>query len=183
MPASISVLLAVERDMLDLRKVQGIKAAVGLLSFIMFAGLATSSGGPSVQAAQDGAGERALAEDNAQHLEHFPSDRIFRIIGKDVISATGETMGRIVDVLFDPSGKPCAALIDFGGFLGVGTRKIALDWGALRFDLGGKNNVIVLDLGREQLKAAPEYKESDQPIAVVTLPQLGTGQTSSDPVR
>ena len=47
------------------------------------------------------------------------------MLGKDVLSATGENMGRIVDVLFEYSGKPRAAIIDFGGFLGVGTRKIA----------------------------------------------------------
>jgi PRC-barrel domain len=95
-----------------------------------------------------------------------------------VLSATGENMGRIVDVLFDPAGKPCAAVIDFGGFLGVGTRKIAVDWSALRFDLGEKRNIIALDLGREQLKAAPEYKESDKPIPVLTLPQFGPSQDS-----
>jgi PRC-barrel domain protein len=92
-------------------------------------------------------------------------------------------MGRIVDLLIDYSGQPRAAIIDFGGFLGVGTRKIAIDWQALRFDLGEKKNVIALDLGRDQLKAAPEYKESDKPIAVVTLPQSGRSEGSDEPGR
>jgi hypothetical protein len=113
-------------------------------------------------------------------LEHFAPDQVFRILGKDVVSATGEKMGRVVDVLFDHAGKPFAAVIDFGGFLGVGTRKIAVDWSALRFDMGEKKNVIILDLGREQLQAAPEYKESDKSITVVSLPQLGPSQASSD---
>lgn len=120
---------------------------------------------------------------NGAILEHISPDHVIRILGRDVMSATGENMGRIVDVLFDPSGKPCAAVIDFGGFLGVGTRKIAIDWSALRFDLGEKKNVIALDIGREQLKAAPEYKNSDKPIGVVTLPRAGTSPTSSDPDR
>ena len=42
-------------------------------------------------------------------------------------------MGRIVDVLVDRSGQVRAAIIDFGGFLGVGSRKIAVDWNALHF--------------------------------------------------
>ena len=42
-------------------------------------------------------------------------------------------MGRIVDVLVDRSGEVRAAIIDFGGFLGVGSRKIAVDWDALHF--------------------------------------------------
>ncbi len=39
-------------------------------------------------------------------------------------------MGRVVDVIVDPAGQVCAAIVDFGGFLGVGSRKIAVDWNA-----------------------------------------------------
>ena len=53
-------------------------------------------------------------------------------------SATNENMGRIVDVLVDPNGQVRAAIIDFGGFLGVGSRKIAVEWGALHFPPPGK---------------------------------------------
>ena len=42
-------------------------------------------------------------------------------------------MGRIVDVLVDGQGMARAAIIDFGGFLGVGSRKIAVAWQALHF--------------------------------------------------
>src|SRR5262249_47553389 len=102
----------------------------------------------------------------------------------EVLSAKGESMGRIVDVLFDEKGQPHAAVIDFGGFLGVGTRKIAVSWSALRFDLGEKKNIIALDLGREQLKAAPEDKESEKPIAVVAQPQLSSpSESTADPGR
>jgi PRC-barrel domain len=122
---------------------------------------------------------------NGATLELFPRDHLFRILGKDVLSATGESMGRIVDVLFDEKGRPHAAVVDFGGFLGVGTRKIAVSWSALRFDLGEKKNVIALDLGREQLKAAPEYKytESDKPIPVVAQPQSAPHEPTPDPGR
>ena len=94
-------------------------------------------------------------------------------------------MGRIVDVLFDEKGEPHAAVIDFGGFLGMGTRKIAISWSALRFDLGEKKNVIALDVGREQLKGAPEYKytESDKPIPVVAQPQSPSHEPAPDPNR
>jgi hypothetical protein len=36
-------------------------------------------------------------------------------------------MGRVVNVVVDQSGQVRAAIIDFGGFLGVGNRKIAVD--------------------------------------------------------
>src|SRR6266699_6317766 len=54
-------------------------------------------------------------------------------LGKEVRSGTGENLGRIVDVLVDQDGQVRAAVIDFGGFLGVGRRKIVVDWRALHF--------------------------------------------------
>lgn len=88
-------------------------------------------------------------------------------MGNEVRSQNDESMGRIVDVIVDGEGKPRAAIIDFGGFLGVGSRKIAVDWKALRFvPSASKRYSIVLALTREQVKAAPEYKEG-QPIVIL----------------
>ncbi|MFL6839116.1 MAG: PRC-barrel domain-containing protein, partial [Bradyrhizobium sp.] len=55
------------------------------------------------------------------------------ILGREVRSAANENMGRIVDVIVDREGTVRAAVIDFGGFLGVGSRKIVVDWNALHF--------------------------------------------------
>jgi hypothetical protein len=55
------------------------------------------------------------------------------ILGKSVRSSAGEDMGRIVDVIVSREGQIHAAIIDFGGFLGIGIRKIAVDWTALNF--------------------------------------------------
>ena len=89
------------------------------------------------------------------------------ILGRDVKSAAGENMGRIVDVIVDRAGTVRAAVIDFGGFLGVGSRKIVVDWSALHFgQVTNKKESITLELTLEQVKAAPEYKE-DTPIVVL----------------
>jgi hypothetical protein len=89
------------------------------------------------------------------------------VLGRDVRSTTGENMGRIVDIIVDKGGTVRAAVIDFGGFLGVGSRKIVVDWNALHFvDVAKKGDSITLELTREQVKAAPEYSE-DKPIVVL----------------
>jgi len=89
------------------------------------------------------------------------------ILGRYVRSPAKEDMGRLVDVIVDRSGTPRGAVIDFGGFLGVGNRRIVVDWSALRFwSVTNKSESITLDLTRDQVKAAPEYKE-DQPIVVL----------------
>jgi hypothetical protein len=89
------------------------------------------------------------------------------VLGRDVRSPADEDMGRIVDVIVDRSGVVRAAVIDFGGFLGVGSRKIVVDWNALHFGrVADKGDSITLDLTKEQVTAAPEYKE-DAPIVVL----------------
>jgi PRC-barrel domain len=95
------------------------------------------------------------------------------ILGKSVRSSAGEDMGRLVDVIVDREGRPRAAIIDFGGFLGVGSRKIAVDWGVLKFSQdSAKGDVITVELTRDQVKAAPEFKEGN-PV-VVLGPSGGT---------
>ena len=89
------------------------------------------------------------------------------VLGRDVRSPTDEDMGRIVDVLVDRAGQVRAAVIDFGGFLGVGSRKIVVDWSALHFgNVANKSDAITLELTKDQVKAAPEYKE-DAPVVVL----------------
>jgi hypothetical protein len=89
------------------------------------------------------------------------------VLGRDVRSAADEDMGHIVDVVVDRSGKVRAAVIDFGGFLGVGSRKIVVDWNALRFGkVANKKDSISLELTKAQVAAAPEYRE-DTPIVVL----------------
>jgi hypothetical protein len=119
--------------------------------------------------AEDGAyGSTQPPNDNGLRLEQFAQTGLFRILGKEVRGASGEKMGMIVDVLFDRAGRPRAAIIDFGGFLGVGTRKIAIDWRTLRFETTGQKETIVAVLDRDQIRAAPEYKGSHEIVAIVT---------------
>ena len=89
------------------------------------------------------------------------------ILGRDVRSLSDEDMGRIVDILVDGEGRARAAIIDFGGFLGVGSRKIAVEWKALHFvPTVDKRYGVVLELTRDQVKAAPEYKEGKPTIVL-----------------
>jgi hypothetical protein len=89
------------------------------------------------------------------------------ILGKSVRSSAGEDMGRLVDVVVDRDGRPRAAIIDFGGFLGVGSRKIAVDWGVLKFAHDkDKGDLITVELTRDQVKAAPEFKEGNSVLVL-----------------
>jgi len=89
------------------------------------------------------------------------------VLGRDVRSSANENMGRIVDVIVDQDGRVRAAIIDFGGFFGVGSRRIAVDWNALRFDpASNRRNVVTLELTRDQLKDAPEYRDTQSVVVL-----------------
>lgn len=88
------------------------------------------------------------------------------LLGKPVLSLKGEALGHIVDVIVDSTGMMRAAIIDFGGFLGVGTRKIAVDWSVLHFPPDGSMDKLIADLPRNQLQAAPIFKEGE-PIVIM----------------
>jgi hypothetical protein len=93
------------------------------------------------------------------------------VLGREVRSVTDENMGRIVDIIVDRSGQVRAAVIDFGGFLGVGSRKIAVDWSILTFGSGEKSDRVVVDLTRAQVKAAPEYKDGKPVVVLGAAPE------------
>lgn len=95
------------------------------------------------------------------------------ILGKEVRSSAGENMGRIVDVIVDRDGQVRGAVIDFGGFLGVGSRKIVVDWAALHVSPTVNTGRITLDLTRDQVKAAPEYKDGKPVVVLGALPPVG----------
>jgi PRC-barrel domain len=101
------------------------------------------------------------------------------ILGKSVRSNADEDMGRIVDIIVSRDGQVRAAIIDFGGFLGIGTRKIAVDWRALNFAPAGKPGTITVDLTRNQVRLAPEYKRGE-PVVVVSSASPGRTTPSSE---
>jgi PRC-barrel domain protein len=115
----------------------------------------------------------AAAPPTAPEVTVLGNHEVEGILGREVLSATNENMGRIVDVLVDRGGQVRAAIIDFGGFLGVGSRKIAIDWNALHFPPPGKPGArIALELTRDQVKAAPEYHDGKPVVVLGALGKL-----------
>lgn len=100
-------------------------------------------------------------------------DEAVGILGRKVVGPNGEDLGLIADVIVDRDGRPRAAVIDFGGFLGVGSRKVAVDWNLLQFDPAQQGRKAVLSLGRSQIKGAPEYRADTTSAAMVGPPLVG----------
>ena len=117
------------------------------------------------------------AEPPPPNLETLDPREAIGLLGKKVRDAAGDDMGMVVDVLVDSEGRPRAAVIDFGGFLGVGSRKIAVDWRLLQLKPIDSAMSVLLSLTRAEVQAAPEYKPSSnpgQPVMVVGPPPPST---------
>jgi hypothetical protein len=99
------------------------------------------------------------------------------LLGKTVMSASGEKLGQITDIIVNHKGEVRAAVIDFGGFLGVGSRKVAVAWSTLRFSAAG----VTLTMTRDELRVTPEYRQGE-PIVIVGGHTAQSSNTSAPQV-
>jgi len=81
-----------------------------------------------------------------------------KFIGKNVYGANGEKVGELDNVLISPDGRVRAGIVEFGGFLGIGTNKVAVPWNQLQVT----NDRIVADVTKEQVRSMPRW-EKDRP--------------------
>ncbi len=100
------------------------------------------------------------------------------LIGKSVENNNGETLGEVNNVILNEKGKVVAITVGVGGFLGLGEKDVGVPFEALKFrdedvvdqnadgedtadvgdgDASHDNKVIVIDVTKEQLEAAPDY--------------------------
>jgi predicted O-methyltransferase YrrM len=110
-------------------------------------------------------GHEAVAAGAVQGATLAPDQaQLQSVLGREVRTRVDQDVGRIIDLLADAEGRVQAAVIEFGGFLGIGTRKIAVEWSALHFEADGKQPLVIVDVTRDQLRAAPEYKPAGPAI-------------------
>jgi hypothetical protein len=129
------------------------------------------------------AAEDAAAPEAAPAARELIADRsAVRVLGRDVKGPSGQVVAQVVNVLVDGSGRPLAAVLDYGGFMGVGKRRIAVAWRALGFAPGGTpgGGGITLALTRDQLKGFPDHKDGE-PIVVAAPPSAVPGGAAPAP--
>jgi sporulation protein YlmC with PRC-barrel domain len=106
------------------------------------------------------------------------------VLGRMVKDSSGQQVGRVVDVIVDPTGKPRAIVVDTGGFMGVGARRVAVAWDVTHVPPpGSKDGVVTIDLSDDQVKSAPEYTDRSKPVTIVGAPAAavtGSGAAAPD---
>jgi sporulation protein YlmC with PRC-barrel domain len=93
------------------------------------------------------------------------------VIGAKVRNANNDTVGTVQDLYVDASGNIKAAVLSVGGFLGVGTKDVAVKWSDIKQSRDGKSVVLTTSLDKEQLKSLPDYKYDRRQPNQATAPK------------
>jgi len=78
-----------------------------------------------------------------------------KMIGKEVAGSDGKTLGEIKDVLAGTDGHLQSVIIETGGFLGMGGRRVAVPINKMHIH----GDRIGADLTQEQAADMPEYQQ------------------------
>ena len=86
-----------------------------------------------------------------------------KVEGTNVYNTEGDKLGSIYNFMVDKeSGQVEYAVLQFGGFLGMGSDYYPVPWAALEYDEEQGGYVVAID--KEQLEDAPRYSASDEPV-------------------
>ena len=87
--------------------------------------------------------------------------------GTDVIGADDKKIGDVSDILFDKGGKVEAYVVGVGGFLGIGSKEVALAPTAFQVVAGDKSknesDKLRLSMTKDQLKEAANFEPYKEP--------------------
>jgi sporulation protein YlmC with PRC-barrel domain len=104
-----------------------------------------------------------------QHImSHIATDETDRLIASNKVEGTavyngdGDKLGSIYNFMVDKrSGRAEYAVLQFGGFLGLGSDYYPLPWDVLTYDTDQGGYVVNLD--KQLLEEAPRFAANDHP--------------------
>jgi hypothetical protein len=82
--------------------------------------------------------------------------RAGKLIGASVTNDKNEDIGKIDDIIID-NNRVMYAVLQVGGFLGVGSRLVAVPYDSLKIDDSGKK-VVLPGASKDELKKLAEFK-------------------------
>jgi hypothetical protein len=85
--------------------------------------------------------------------------------GTDVVGTDDKKIGDVSDILFDKGGKIEAFVISVGGFLGVGSKDVAIAPDQFQVEKGsnGSSDKLTLSMTKDQLKQAQNFEPYKPP--------------------
>jgi sporulation protein YlmC with PRC-barrel domain len=102
------------------------------------------------------------ATDNSAIVNADGSMNASKLIGLDVQSPEDKKVGDIGEVVLGKNGKVEGVVVDVGGFLGIATHPVLLDWKDVTLASQDGKDRAVVNLTKEKLEQMPAYEVSKQ---------------------
>ena len=122
----------------------------------------------------------APSKSSAQFIHAQKPDQYLasKFKGTDVIGADNQKIGDVSDMLFDKDGKIEAYVFGVGGFLGIGTKDVALAPSAFQVVPGDKSknesDKLRLSMTKDELKQAANFEPYKAPSSTTGSGTLGS---------
>jgi PRC-barrel domain len=81
--------------------------------------------------------------------------RATRIIGETVVNDANEIVGKVDDLIIVPDAKGPVLILSVGGFLGVGTRLVAVPYESFKMQ---DRKLLLTGAAKDTLSNLPEFK-------------------------
>jgi sporulation protein YlmC with PRC-barrel domain len=108
-----------------------------------------------------GANVEGVAADSAL-LNPDGSLNASKLIGLDVQSAQDQKVGDIGEVVVSKNGQVKGVVVDVGGFLGIATHPVLLDWKDVGLTSQNGTDRAVVNLNKQRLEQMPAYQSSSR---------------------
>ena len=100
-----------------------------------------------------------------------------RLIGMSVKSTNDEDIGEVTDLILDDQNRVIGAVVSVGGFLGIGEKNVGVSWNEMQIREDGDQPVATVNLTKDQLTNAPEFKTQEAERRPATTGRGGTTGT------
>ena len=103
-------------------------------------------------------------------------------IGQSVYNAGNQSVGKITDLIMQKDGGIVAAVVGVGGFLGIGSKDVAVPIGNIDVAQNSQDGTVKLTTSEttESLKAAPEFKTLEMQASERAPANSTTGSVPTD---
>jgi len=103
-----------------------------------------------------------------------------KVKGSNVMGTNDEKIGDVSDILFDKDGKILAYVVGVGGFLGIGSKDVAMSPESFQIVPASEreNMKLKISMTKDELKNAAEFKPYKEPTSTT-----GQSPPSQSPSR
>lgn len=106
------------------------------------------------------------------------------LMGASVYNSAGDNgqdIGNVNDLVLDKDSKIVSVIVGVGGFLGIGSKNVAIDYSQVKWEQGKGKWWVIVPTTTDQLKALPDFdpKPFQPEPAASNATGAGTGDTST----